>query len=442
MTSIFNFFKNKAPNSSSSSSSLQAPIQSTTTDSGTVPSGGQTNDAKTDSSSDAMITEPSTPQEPATELKTTTTITTNSDDSIKVLTMNLDEVAPYAQSDLEELKTLKELTKYKPTVLQLLTLYQNEITKHVEYKTKHPKKNVTIQVDPPKVNIFITPNGSQATFCTNQQITDVSHHECLDKGRSIMSKFDKNQKQEEIEKTLKQQGKISANSTVSNAKQSIRQWEKIYAEQVHEKEKLRLERASLLSEEELTAIEEEEGMLKRKRPNNSELDDNQWEIEMKRKIIDKERKLIEKRLVEEKKQRNDRFFCKGEFEFLKQWNDCLSSGKSSKSLEAMKRYNLLPTCQFDMEGEDLHYRFCESQFNRLNATPAYSMSYPTARLMEVDYIVNPTIISKFNKCKKELAEKHGFMLESMKPLLLFHGTSESNMECIIKTNFLLEKIGR
>jgi len=108
----------------------------------------------------------------------------------------------------------------------------------------------------------------------------------------------------------------------------------------------------------------------------------------------------------------------------------------------MKRYNLLPTCQFDMEGEQLHYRFCESQFHRLQTSPQYVGSYPHARLVEVDYIVNPTIISKFNQCKKELAQKHGFMLESMKPLLLFHGTSESNMENIIKTNFLLETIGR
>ena len=431
MTSIFNFFKNKAPNSSSS-----APTQST---SSTVLSGDQTNNANIETkinSDSAMITEPVpilSPQESTTESCTTTT-TTDSDDSIKVLTMNLEEVVPYAQSDLEELKTLKELTKYKPTVLQLLTLYQNEIAKHVEYKTKQPKKIVTIQIDPPKVNTFTTPNGVQASFCTNNQITDVSHHECLDKGQSLMLKFDRNQKQEEIEKALKQQGKISANSTVSKAKQNIRQLEKTYSEQVYEREKLRLERSSLLSEEELASIEEEEGMLKRKRPNNSDLDDNQWEIEMKRKIIDKERKLIEKRLVEEKKHRNVRFFCKGEFDFLKQWNDCLSSEKSSKSLETMKRYNLLPTSQFDMEGEQLHYRFCESQFHRLNSTPAYASSYPTARLVEVDYIVNPTIISKFNKCKKELAQKHGFMLESMKPLLLFHGTSESNMECIIKVS--------
>jgi len=51
------------------------------------------------------------------------------------------------------------------------------------------------------------------------------------------------------------------------------------------------------------------------------------------------------------------------------------------------------------------------------------------------------LVSRFHKAKLDLAKKHGFLLESMKPVLLFHGTSEVNMENIIKTNFLTEKIG-
>ncbi len=50
-------------------------------------------------------------------------------------------------------------------------------------------------------------------------------------------------------------------------------------------------------------------------------------------------------------------------------------------------------------------------------------------------------MARFYKKKEELAQRHGFLLESMKPLLLFHGTTEENMESIIKTNFLISKVG-
>ncbi len=59
----------------------------------------------------------------------------------------------------------------------------------------------------------------------------------------------------------------------------------------------------------------------------------------------------------------------------------------------------------------------------------------------VEYLVNPEIFRKFYACKKELAKKHNFLYESMNCYLLFHGTSEVNMENIIKTNFLLQKVG-
>jgi len=59
----------------------------------------------------------------------------------------------------------------------------------------------------------------------------------------------------------------------------------------------------------------------------------------------------------------------------------------------------------------------------------------------VEYILNPTIFRKFYECKRQLAKKHNFLYESMNCYLLFHGTSDANMENIIKTNFLLEKVG-
>lgn len=78
---------------------------------------------------------------------------------------------------------------------------------------------------------------------------------------------------------------------------------------------------------------------------------------------------------------------------------------------------LKPTPAFDLEGEQIHYRFCESQFHRLGSSPQYASSYPTACISEVEYVVNTILMDRFNKCKKELAKKHGFMIESMKPLL-------------------------
>jgi hypothetical protein len=63
------------------------------------------------------------------------------------------------------------------------------------------------------------------------------------------------------------------------------------------------------------------------------------------------------------------------------------------------------------------------------------------KISHVEYIVNPNTMKRFEECKLNLAKKHEFLVESMKPLLLFHGTSDQNMENILKTNFLRDKIG-
>jgi len=60
---------------------------------------------------------------------------------------------------------------------------------------------------------------------------------------------------------------------------------------------------------------------------------------------------------------------------------------------------------------------------------------------QVEYICNPKLVRAFQQAKLDLAKQHDFMLESMKPVLLFHGTHEQSMENIFKTNFLVEKIG-
>jgi len=141
--------------------------------------------------------------------------------------------------------------------------------------------------------------------------------------------------------------------------------------------------------------------------------------------IEFERRLIEKRLQQEKLQRNTRFFCSGEVE-------AINNGH-------LVRYELTRTNVFDFDAEQIHYRIADSQFQRqclknMGGNGAF-------KVVSVEYIMNPDLIKRFNQCKLNLAQKHGFLVESMKPLLLFHGTSNENMESIIKTSFLLEKIG-
>ena len=110
------------------------------------------------------------------------------------------------------------------------------------------------------------------------------------------------------------------------------------------------------------------------------------------------------------------------------------------NLMNIKTYRITPKNTFNLDAEDIHFRICESQFTRWSATggnyggQGYTVS-------EVQYIVNPALFKTFQNAKEKLAKRHGFLLESMKPLLLFHGTSPKNMENIIKTNFLISKVG-
>ncbi|KAF0973394.1 hypothetical protein FDP41_008098 [Naegleria fowleri] len=392
----------------------------------------------------------------ASETTTTTTIKESGlSNKIRVLSLSVPPhtVPQYLESDLKELQSLKETLQYKPTVLHLLSLYQSEIKKEVEFKQK--KKNssssssgsiVHVQVDPvppDRKYIYLTSSGAPAVPSTCSCIVDYSHYLSLHSGKSIMNEFDLQTPPEEIAKVVKKVDKIPASSSIESKKNELIELEKRYAQLMQEKQKVLADRASVLTPEELASIEEEEGI--RRKPSFSQdaiIDEDEWELEHKRKIIEQERKLVEKRLLEEKKHRNVRFYCKGELEYLQQWNAVFSSGeKKPSNLEELRKYSLRPTNVFDLEGEQIHYRFCESQFHRLGASPAYASSYPTAYISEVEYVVNPNIMNRFNNCKKELAKKHGFLLESMKPLLLFHGTSETNMENILRTNFLIEKIG-
>ncbi|KAL9645695.1 hypothetical protein ABK040_003428 [Willaertia magna] len=374
MASIFNFFKTGGAYKTSSSTTSTAVTETT-----------------------------------SSENSSTITTECNNWKTHKELTLNLKSFSlTYSKDDLKELQSLKDNElKYKPTLLHLFTIYSGELQKHVEFGTKFGGK-----VE--KVNV-------EKTYTTNHQIIDTSHYLALQQGYGVEGVTDGDEFK-------------NGNDKARKLKKQLLDLEKQYANICRDNDNLRSERNNYLSEDEIIQIEEEEGRI-RKRAHNY---DDEDETGAKRKAIEQERQLINKRLQEERKQRSAyRFYCKGEVEYLK---ECLDGGKAGKVGE-YKRYDLKPTNVFDMQAEEIHYRICESQFYRQGSSPGYGSSYPTAMLTEVEYNVNPNIISKYNNCKKALAKKHSFMLDSMKPLLLFHGTSVQNMENIIKTNFLVDKIG-
>ncbi|EFC37136.1 PARP domain-containing protein [Naegleria gruberi] len=121
------------------------------------------------------------------------------------------------------------------------------------------------------------------------------------------------------------------------------------------------------------------------------------------------------------------YFCKEETDFIQ---------KNGNKKDECKSYILRPSVAFDpfiVTGEDFHFRLASSFLNHANAG---------FTLNEVTYVCNPYNLKKFNEKKRELAKRHNFMLDSMKPLILFHGNRlESNYDSIMKTNFSISKVG-
>ncbi|KAG2377558.1 hypothetical protein C9374_009074 [Naegleria lovaniensis] len=153
------------------------------------------------------------------------------------------------------------------------------------------------------------------------------------------------------------------------------------------------------------------------------------EMKQKKEQLKKERQFIIAKMKEAKRARNVKIYCAGEEEHL------------AKNTSELKRYMFTRSIEFDLEAEYIHFRIVESQFHRLLARYMYTTQMIPYQLQQVEYIVNPEIVRNFYNYKKELAKKHNFLYESMNCYLLFHGTSETNMENILKTNFLLSKVG-
>jgi len=115
-----------------------------------------------------------------------------------------------------------------------------------------------------------------------------------------------------------------------------------------------------------------------------------------------------------------------------------SSSKSDSSLylpgeeDIMKgdkpmKYVFYPARHFDSSAADLHFRTAESQFYRL--LKSSSASY---KVVKVEYVVNPKLLTLFNK-KKEEFEKLKY--PDCNPVFGFHGTESKNIAPICTNNF-------
>ena len=78
-----------------------------------------------------------------------------------------------------------------------------------------------------------------------------------------------------------------------------------------------------------------------------------YEMKLKKEKLKQERAFIKKKMREEKRSRNVRFYCKGE-------EDLLNSERRE-----IYRYQLYRNPTFEFEAEYIHFRIVESQFDRL-----------------------------------------------------------------------------
>jgi ADP-ribosyl-[dinitrogen reductase] hydrolase len=99
-----------------------------------------------------------------------------------------------------------------------------------------------------------------------------------------------------------------------------------------------------------------------------------------------------------------------------------------------KTFSLYPTRQINHDAASMHFRTAESQFYRLLGS-----SYGV-KVTKVEYIVNPKLIQDFEQRRLELAAEMPDW-DSTRPIFVFHGTSEKNIDNIIKNNFDVKKVG-
>ena len=112
---------------------------------------------------------------------------------------------------------------------------------------------------------------------------------------------------------------------------------------------------------------------------------------------------------------------------------------------AFKKYRLVPSKQIDFEEEHLIHKMTAGlQFHKMIAkwtdssssipVPIRTVSNPSDAIAQIDYIRNPKLEKMYEAQKKKFLEEN----KDAREVLLFHGTSTSCIESILKTNFLLD----
>jgi len=87
---------------------------------------------------------------------------------------------------------------------------------------------------------------------------------------------------------------------------------------------------------------------------------------------------------------------------------------------------------FPVSVENRHFRVAEAHV--LRGGP-----HSFGKIEMIEYIVNPALDIAYERKKEELAAIRG--AEGVNEKILYHGTSFSNSEAIIKENFRLDKVG-
>jgi len=123
------------------------------------------------------------------------------------------------------------------------------------------------------------------------------------------------------------------------------------------------------------------------------------------------------------------------------------------------RCRLIRRRQFveDDEG-DSHFRRCESQFMRSNqrsiqynmmmaggaygaASKSQGMDGLNRTINEVEYVINPSLITRFERKKQALMDKYEYTDESQLNIVLaWHGTKRKNIDSIVENNFDLNRL--
>jgi len=87
------------------------------------------------------------------------------------------------------------------------------------------------------------------------------------------------------------------------------------------------------------------------------------------------------------------------------------------------------------------FRTCESQFMRSCQNMGGGADGLNKTITEVQYVINPPLIKKFQAKKKQLMAKHKCKENGLNIILAWHGTAAANVQNIVTNNFSLAKLG-